>query len=274
MLSRVLQQLPVSNLCTWRELLMKLKISRYGPGIFLGFLLTTGAAVASTVSSGTFSESGSIYVSTSMLDFGLFTLPPPGDQLASIDLPTTGAFSDLTPTEQIGIANLDLGSATITPTDISFGSGEPDWITLPDNIDLSLTSIPINTAVPVCTGTAADDVPGTLCRAYATSPIVLEQGPSGVTAILNVEGDAYYTSSPSTLTAYDGKLSADFTGSDGTITGLLSTFETTGSITTGYTGTFGTVGAVPEPGTLPLMAGGLLLIGLAAKVTRKKVTNS
>jgi hypothetical protein len=256
------------------SLLMKLTISRYGPGIVLGFFLASSMAVASTVSAGTFSESGSIYVSTTMLDFGLFVLPPPGDQLASIDLPTTGAFSDLTATEEIGIGNLNLASATVTPTDISFGSTEPDWITLPDNIDLSLTNIPINTAVPVCTGTSADNVPGTLCRAYATSPIVLEQGASGVTAILDVNGDAYYTSSPTTLTAYSGKLSADFTGSEGTITGLLSTFATAGSITTGYTGTFSTVGTVPEPATLPAMAFGLLLIGFAVKKTRKKVTNS
>lgn len=251
---------------------MKVNIGRYGLGVLLGFLLASGAAIANTVAPGSFSESGTIYVSTTLLDFGLFGDPPPGDQLGSIDLPTTGAFSDLTATEQIGIANLSLSSATVTPTDINFGSSEPDWITLPDGIDLSLINIPINTTVPVCTGTVADDTPGTLCRAYATSPIVLEQGASGVTAILDVNGDAYYTSSPSTLTAYDGKLSADFTGSEGTITGLLSTFESDGSIVTGYSGTFSTT---PEPATLPALVVGVFLIGLVAKRTtaRNKVTN-
>ena len=53
-----------------------------------------------------------------------------------------------------------------------------------DGIDLSLTNIPINTSVPVCTGTAADNALGDLCRQTRLSPIVLEQGPSGVTAIL------------------------------------------------------------------------------------------
>jgi hypothetical protein len=85
-------------------------------------------------------------------------------------------------------------------------------------------------------------------------------------------GDAYYTSSPTTLTAYDGKLSANFTGSEGTISGLLSTFNADGSITTGYSGTFSTV---PEPVTLPILAVGLLMIALTAKVrtSRNKVTN-
>jgi hypothetical protein len=252
---------------------MNVTISRNGLGVALGFLLASGMAHANTVNAGSFSESGTIYVSTTMLDFGLFTVPPPGDQLASIDLPTTGAFSDLTATEQIGIGNLNLASATVTSTDINFDGGEPDWITLPDGIDLSLTSIPINTGVPVCGSLGNENAPGTLCRAYATSPIVLEQGPSGVTAILNLVGDAYYTSSPTTLTAYDGKLSANFTGSEGTISGLLATFDSVGSVTTGYSGTFSTV---PEPVTLPILAIGLLIIALAAKVTtsRKKVTNS
>jgi len=244
---------------------MKVNFSRPSLGVFLGFLLTCGAAVASTVTPGTFSESGSIYVSATALDFGLFSLPPPGDQEADIDLPTTGSFSDLTATELIGIGNLNLSSATVTPTNISFGSSETDWITLPDGIDLSLLNIPINTAVPVCTGTAADDAPGTLCRAYATSPIVLEQGASGVTAILDVDGDAYYTSSPSTLTAYDGKLSANFTGADGTISGLLGSFEANGSVVTGYSGTFATA---PEPQTLPLLAVGLFAIALVARKIR------
>jgi hypothetical protein len=248
-------------------------ISRQGLGTVLGFLLASGAAFASTVTSGTFSESGTIYVSTTALEFGLLTLPPPGDELASINLPTTGAFSGLTATEHIGIDNLDLSSATVTPSDINFDSTEPDWITLPDGIDLSLTSIPINTAVPVCSGTASEDAVGNLCRAYASSPIVLEQGSSGVTAILNVDGEAYYTTSPDDLTAYTGKLSADFTGTEGTISGLIGQFETSGDIVTGYTGTFSTV---PEPATIPVVAVGLLVIGFVARKkikARNQVTN-
>ncbi len=246
-------------------------MSRYGPAAILGFLLTSGVAVASTVPPGSFSEGGTIYVSATALDFGLFLEPPPGDQLGYIQLPTTGGFSGLTATELIGISNLNLASATVTSTDVNFDSAEPDWITLPDGIDLSLTDIPINTSVPVCSSLSNEDAEGTLCRAYASSPIVLEQGPSGVTAILNVNGDAYFASSPTTVTGYDGKLSADFTGTEGTISGLLATFEATGSITTGYSGTFSTV---PEPATLPLLAFGLSIIAVAAMRSRKKVTNS
>jgi len=227
--------------------------------------------MANTVTSGSFSESGTIFVSPTMLDFGLLTVPPPGDQMASINLPTSGAFSGLTATEKIGIGNLDLAAATVTSTDINFDNSEPDWITLPDGIDLSLTSIPINTSVPVCSGTVSENMPGNECRAYATSPIVLEQGVTGVTALLNVEGDAYYTGSPSDLTSYSGKLSANFTGADGTISGLLSSFEMTGSVTTGYSGTFSTqASTIPEPATIPVLAAGFLIIAVVAKKKMKR----
>ncbi len=246
---------------------MKVNISKPGLGVVLGFLLASGVALADTVTTGSFSESGSIYVSATALDFGLMTLPPPGDQKADINIPTSGPFSSLTSTDQLEIGNLNLSSATVTSSDINFGGSEPDWITLPNGIDLSLNNIPINTAVPVCRGTAAEDVPGTLCRAYASSPIVLEQGVTGVTAILGVSGDAYYTSSPFVLTAYDGKMSADFTGPDGTISGLLGSFALAGSVNTGYSGTFSTT-ATPEPGTFPALAVGLLAIGI---FVRKKM---
>jgi hypothetical protein len=200
-----------------------------------------------------------------MLDFGLISQPPPGDQLASINLPTTGAFSYLTATEQIGMSNLNLASATVSATDINFDGAVPDWITLPGGIDLSLTDIPINSTVPICGSLADENLPGTLCRAYAGSPIVLEQGPTGVTATMNLLGSAYYTSDPTTLTPYDGKFSANFTGGEGTISGLISAFTTTGSVTTGFSATFSTV---PEPGTVTALGFGLLVIGLINKKKR------
>lgn len=244
---------------------MKVDVSRKALGLFLGLALASGVALASPVGAGSFSAGGTVYVSTTMLEFGLLSQPPPGDQTASINLPTTGAFSYLTATEQIGMGNLNLSSATVTSSNINFDGAEPDWITLPGGIDLSLTDIPINTGVPVCSTVANPNSSGTVCTAYAGSPIVLEQGPSGVTATLNLQGDAYYTATPTMLTPYNGKFSADFTGSEGTITGLLGTFNSTGSITTGFSATFSTV---PEPGTVTVLGVGLLLIGLINKKKR------
>jgi len=244
---------------------MKVDFAGKGLGLILGLALASGAAFAGPVGAGSFSAGGTVYVSTTALDFGLLSQPPPGDQIASINLPTTGVFSYLTATEQIGMGNLNIGAATDTGTDLNFDGAEPDWITLPGGIDLSLTDIPINTAVPVCSSISNPDATGTLCRAYAASPIVLEQGPSGVTATLNLQGNAYYTTSPSTLTPYSGKFSADFTGSEGTISGLLGVFASTGSVTTGFSATFSTV---PEPGTVTALGVGLLLIGLINKKKR------
>jgi hypothetical protein len=205
-----------------------------------------------------------------MLDFGLISQPPPGDQLASVNFPTTGAFSYLTATEQIGMHDLNLASATVTATDINFDGAVPDWITLPGGIDLSLTDIPINSTVPVCSTLANEDAPGTLCRAFAGSPIVLEQGPTGVTATMNLLGDAYFTTSPSILTPYTGKFSADFTGGLGTVSGLISSFTANGSVTTGFSSTFSTV---PEPGTVTALGFGLLAIGLINKKKRTAKKN-
>lgn len=244
---------------------MKVDFTRKGLGLILGLALASGVALASPVGAGSFSAGGTVYVSATMLDFGLVSQPPPGDQIASINLPTTGAFSYLTATEQIGMHNLNLAAATVTATDINFDGAEPSWITLPGSIDLSLIDIPINTGVPICSTIANPNSPGTLCRAFAGSPIVLEQGPTGVTASLNLQGDAYMTATPTELTPYNGKFSADFTGSEGTITGLLNTFNSTGSITTGFSATFSTV---PEPGTVTALGVGLLLIGLINKKKR------
>jgi hypothetical protein len=244
---------------------MKVNISRKGLGLSLGLLLASGAALADPmVGAGAFSASGTVYVSTTALDFGLISQPPPGDQLAAVNLPTTGAFSYLTATETFGMKDLNLASATVSATDINFDGAMPDWITLPGGIDLSLTDIPINSSVPICSA-ATEDTPGTLCRAYAASPIVLEQGPTGVTASMNLKGDAYFTTSPTTLTPYDGKFSADFTGAEGTISGLIGAFNSTGSITTGFSATFSTV---PEPGTVTALGFGLLVIGLINKKKR------
>ncbi|HWF45851.1 MAG TPA: PEP-CTERM sorting domain-containing protein [Bryobacteraceae bacterium] len=248
---------------------MKVTITRKGLGLALGLLLASGAALADPmVGAGSFNAAGTVYVSTTALDFGLIVAPPPGDQLASINLPTTGAFSYLTATEQIGMKNLNIAAATVSATDINFDGAMPDWITLPGGIDLSLTDIPISSD-PICSA-ATENTVGTVCRAYAGSPIVLHQNSTGVTASMNLKGDAYFTSSPTTLTPYNGEFSADFTGSEGTISGLIGAFNSTGSITTGFSSNFSTV---PEPGTVTALGFGLLVIGLINKKKRTAKKN-
>jgi len=252
---------------------MKLNLNRKGLGIILGLSLASGAAFATPVGVGSFGASGAVYVSATMLDFSESAALPPGDQTALTNIPTTGVFSYLTGGEIINpMTNLNLGSATVSPTNIDFDGAVPVFLGLPGGIDLSLTNIPINTTVPVCTGTVADNVQGTLCRQSALSPIVLEQGPSGVTAILNLDGLAYVAGSdPTDGNTYIGKFSANFTsGPEATISGLLNEFTTTGSVTAPFSADFTTfaTSTVPEPGTVTALGIGLLAIGLFNKKKR------
>jgi hypothetical protein len=243
---------------------LKLRLSTNCLGLLLG-VLTSGAALASTVGGGSFSASGSFYWSITAFDFGTSSLPPPGNQMAIVSLPTTGAFSYLTFGTSIGMANLNLAAATVTPTDIDFDDAIPVFVALPPDstgtaIDLSLTDIPIDTAVPICASLSNPDALGSQCRPYATSPVILDQGASSVTLKLVMLGDAYYAGTiPSDGTPYSAKFSSDFTGAEGTITDFLVSFDAAGSVTNAYSATFT---SVPEPGALLVTALGLLGIGL------------
>lgn len=204
-------------------------------------LVAAPSAKAQVVGAGTFNLAGAIDVTGSAFTFGNMVAPPPGDQMARTTQPLTGQFSDIAAGVSVPIKNLS--APTVTPGTPFLVSG---WITLPDGIDLDLTNIPISSASHTCT--SADDAPGSICRAIANSPITLEQGTDGVTALMNLSGVAYFTSSPATTTAWSGKLAADFTApGENTISGVLGVFASTGQITTGYQANFVTTAAPLTP---------------------------
>lgn len=231
-------------------------------GVFvLGSLSSTQAAPLS-VGSGQFNISGAAYVTNSELLFGLKQAPPNGDQLAAALLPTDGAYSGLHVMDQIHIGNLlspALGGVVTPGTPFVL----PNWIQLGNavNINVDLTDIPVLTNVPVCAGSAAENSFGNTCRSSAASPIILEQGVSGVTAFLSLMGQAHYAGS-NLNTPIVGLLSANFTfGADRTISGLLADLATNGFIMTGYSGEFTTTAGptgVPEPSSLCMLGLGLL----------------
>src|SRR5581483_6676874 len=239
---------------------MNFTFAKHVFGGLLSAVIVAAPLGATSIGAGQFNLAGNLYVNSTQVLFGLNTVPPPGDQLAAIQLPETGPFAGLTPSGPPAIIHN-------IPMNPSFPSGAlslPQWIVLPDGIDVDLQNVPFNQSVPLCTGTE------TTCRPNLgpqQSPIVLTQTSSGVTATLDVNGIAYSggtsATGSSTLT---GLLSAQFAGA--TINSLLGTFQSQGFINSSYSGTFNVTSAVPEPGMLAGLGLGMLALGFYRRKSR------
>jgi hypothetical protein len=227
--------------------------------VFAGFGICASLSAA-TVGAGTFNLGGTAVGTTLGINFYFSS---PGDQTASILLPTTGAFASLTPGTQVVIQNL------AAPTVIPGGSFDfMNWIQLSNNINLDLDSLPIP-VFPICSSNSPETV-GYQCLVNASSPVVLTKTVNGVAARVNLSGEAHFAGNTTDFTPYQGLLTAPST-SFTTIADFESYYSTFGAIPAiSYSASFTTT-AVPEPTALALA--GIGFLGVGVLIRRRSAKN-
>jgi hypothetical protein len=217
-------------------------------GLLFALLLITAAAQADSVGSGTLKINGTAYLTSTSMDFGLNSIPPPGDQKTAIGIGNTGAFAGLSSGQTATILNISSLSSPATT----------NWIQLPDGINLNITGV--DAGYGTAAGCSSNAI-GSQCTP-AGSPYTFVQNPgSEVSLTFDIVGNAYTGSLAGGSSPFLAAFSTQFTNA--TITSLVSSLDS-GGLLTSYSATITTtesVSAVPEPGTFLSSMTGLLLIG-------------
>ena len=231
---------------------------------FLAGILSSSSLFAATVGNGSFYLGGTAQGMTNGLAFFLTGL---GDQHAVALSPFTGIFAPpastaLTAGTTQTIRDLTTTNGVIPGTNFDF----VNWIQLSDGINFDAMTLPIPTMVPVCTGGEAI---GTSCRVNALSPVLLTQGPFGVSASLNIFGSAHFAGD-TTLTPFSAFFTAPSVNFP-TIAQFLAAFNSSGEIpNVGYTVNIITTSAVPEPATMAIIGLGAVGLGIFGRRKMRK----
>ena len=212
------------------------------------FAALLAAPVSAASITGTFNLAGTAVGTTGGVTF---YLTASGDNTALDVMPTTGSFTDITPGTPETIRPLTSANGVTPGTPFNFAN----WISLSDGIDLSATFIPIP-SFPVCSATGTEAI-GYECIVNAASPVVLTQNDNGVSARLNVDGQAYYAASPTSAVSYVALFTAPTTGYS-----TIAAFETYYDANNGIppVSYSGSLTVTPEPETFALLGGGLLIL--------------
>lgn len=222
-------------------------------GVIAGAFLCT-SALATTVGAGQFNLDGSAVGNMSGITFSFA-----GNNNTAVNVtPDTGAFSDLQPGGSVQTIQALTVSNGVTPGS-SFDF--KNWVQLTDGIDLDATSIPIPTSVPVCTGAEAV---GQSCRPNAASPVIFTQTVSGVVAKLTVDGVAHTGLNGTDYLSFVGVFSTP-SSNYSTVPDFLAAFSSPAGANVSFASSFivsGPSSSVPEPGSMILLASGLLGFGI------------
>jgi hypothetical protein len=239
---------------------MRLNCARFSMGALAAMGLMAISAGAAPIS-GTVNWTGTVDATPTTIDFYLNTL---GDMTFSINLPTTGSFSDMT---QGDLGTIKPLNSAANPPGVFPGGPVLDWVMFKDGISLDLASL---NAAPASLCSASVT---TNCGLVSGSPVVFNQIGPNVVAFFNGNGTARLTADAATAGDSPFTLGITTQFANTSIATLETELATTGHIIDSYSVTAtATAGAVvPEPGTTSAMLGGLLV--LAGLVTRRARRN-